>query len=654
MTAQALAAALAMSSLLASAAAARAKTFPVPSPVKAAVSDAPAPQDPAFRRFALVAGTNDGGARRMRLRYAASDAAAFAGVLADLGGVHREDLILLQGPGRREFLAAMDELRVRAAAAGMDAATGSARGRVEMLVYFSGHSDETGLFFGDEKVPYTEFRERIDAVPARIRLAVVDACASGALTRLKGGKRLPAFAVDHSSSLRGYAFLTSSSGDEAAQESDRIRASFFTHYLLTGLRGGADRNLDGKVTLGEAYEFAFHETLSQTEGSQAGAQHPSYDMRLDRGDAFLKSLVKVDPMTHQPVTLADFVPESREPTRGRGEDTAAAPAPALAAPPAPAVAGPSWIPARAALMPSLGFPGTGPGPFSHNFSFNLLVGEAASIHGMQLSLVSNHSTMDLRGMQVALLLNRAGGQSRGIQTAGFLNLAEGLHRGLQASLTANGATRLQGMQLAPVNGARRMDGLQLGLINTAIEGRGLQAGLLNVAGRQRGVQAGLVNIAGEARGAVLGPLNFVGNGFHDLETTMDEKSMLHNAILLGGPWNYTWYSFDMKARYPRHLWGGSAGLGLHLPSGPLFAGFDAGSGMLWNEEDWSNYSVTGRLRWLLGYQPMRYFSVFGGASWNIEGWPGTRYPNLNPGETGTRWGDARVEKWTGFFLGVRI
>ena len=58
--------------------------------------------------------------------------------------------------------------------------------------------------------------------------------------------------------------MTSSSENEAAQESERLRGSFFTHALLTGVRGAADASGDGKVTLGEAYQFAFNETLAQT------------------------------------------------------------------------------------------------------------------------------------------------------------------------------------------------------------------------------------------------------------------------------------------------------------------------------------------------------------------------------------------------------
>ena len=80
--------------------------------------------------------------------------------------------------------------------------------------------------------------------------------------------------------MRGHAFLTSSAATEAAQESDRIRASYFTHYLVSGFRGAADLSGDGRVTLNEAYQFAFNETLRRTVDTKGGAQHPSYDINL--------------------------------------------------------------------------------------------------------------------------------------------------------------------------------------------------------------------------------------------------------------------------------------------------------------------------------------------------------------------------------------
>src|SRR5207344_1520004 len=161
-----------------------------------------------------------------------------------------------------------------------EAQRGKDTGRVEVIVYYSGHADEQGLLLGSDRYSYRTLRDRLDAIPADVTIAVLDACASGAFTRLKGGKIRPPFLVDESAEMRGHAFLTSSAETESAQESDRIHASYFTHYLVSGFRGAADISGDGRVTLNEAYQFAFNETLGRTVDTRGGAQHPSYDINL--------------------------------------------------------------------------------------------------------------------------------------------------------------------------------------------------------------------------------------------------------------------------------------------------------------------------------------------------------------------------------------
>ncbi len=230
------------------------------------------------RRYALVAGANQGSHDRPTLRYAVSDAKRFAAVLQELGGVDERDTILLEQPTVGSLESALETLRRRTLEDRSDPA-GAPR-RTEFLFYYSGHADEKGLLLGDDRYSYRSLRDQMDAVPADVRIAVLDACASGAITRLKGGKRRPPFLADESSDMRGHAFLTSSSADEVAQESEALGGSFFTHYLTSGLRGAADVSGDGKVTLNEAYQFAFHETLGGTVDTRGGAQHPAYDIQL--------------------------------------------------------------------------------------------------------------------------------------------------------------------------------------------------------------------------------------------------------------------------------------------------------------------------------------------------------------------------------------
>src|SRR5262249_55722709 len=66
---------------------------------------------------------------------------------------------------------------------------------------------------------------------------------------------------------------------------------FFTHYLVSALRGAADDNDDHLVTLGEAFHYARDQTILASSRTLAGTQHPTfhYDLR-GRSDVTLTEL----------------------------------------------------------------------------------------------------------------------------------------------------------------------------------------------------------------------------------------------------------------------------------------------------------------------------------------------------------------------------
>jgi hypothetical protein len=245
----------------------------------------PQPATGALRRFALVLGSNSGGGQRDQLRYAGHDAATVADVLQQIGGVSQVDLSLLREPDTRTLDAAFDTLSQRIRAE-------RKRGqRVELVVYYSGHADESGILLGGARYDYARLRQRIRDVPADVHIAIVDSCASGSFTRIKGGIHKPPFLRDRSNQVEGFAFLSSSSADEDAQESDRIGASFFTYFFVAALRGAADRNHDNKITLTEAYQWSYEQTLGRTQNTVHGPQHPAYDMHLSgTGDVVITDL----------------------------------------------------------------------------------------------------------------------------------------------------------------------------------------------------------------------------------------------------------------------------------------------------------------------------------------------------------------------------
>ena len=266
--------------------------LPTSAPVHASTPPAP------LRRFALVISSNNGGTVRERLRYAGHDAETIADVLRQLGGVSQVDLDLLSEPDVRELDRAFDALSERVR-------TDRKRGqRIELVVYYSGHADETGILIGGAHYDYGRLRQRINEVPADVHIAIVDSCASGSFTRIKGGTRKPPFLRDSSNQVHGFAFLSSSSADEDAQESDRIGASFFTYFFVAALRGAADRNHDGKITLTEAYQFAYEQTLGRTQNTAHGPQHPAYDMHLSgTGDVVITDLRSTESALVLPVAL---------------------------------------------------------------------------------------------------------------------------------------------------------------------------------------------------------------------------------------------------------------------------------------------------------------------------------------------------------------
>jgi len=253
---------------------------------------------PVLRRFALVISSNSGSSVSQRLRYAGRDAETVADVLRQLGGVDQVDLALLSEPDTRALDAAFDDLSERVR---LERERGR---RVELMVYYSGHADETGILIGGAHYDYGRLRQRIRDVPADVHIAILDSCASGSFTRIKGGAKLPPFLADSSNQVEGFAFLSSSSADENAQESDRIGASFFTYYFVAGLRGAADRNHDGKITLTEAYQFSYEETLGRTQNTAYGPQHPAYDMHLSgTGDVVITDLRSTESTLVLPAAL---------------------------------------------------------------------------------------------------------------------------------------------------------------------------------------------------------------------------------------------------------------------------------------------------------------------------------------------------------------
>ncbi len=69
---------------------------------------------------------------------------------------------------------------------------------------------------------------------------------------------------------RGKVIITASAANEVSVEKDDLQHGVFTYYLLEALKGAADSDRDGAVTVDEAYRYV-SEKVPRATGQE---QHP--------------------------------------------------------------------------------------------------------------------------------------------------------------------------------------------------------------------------------------------------------------------------------------------------------------------------------------------------------------------------------------------
>ena len=514
-------------------------------------------------RFALYIASNDGGDGLERLRYARSDAKHLAETMMEVGGVSQDNSLILVDPTIKEVNNAFSEFSTT-----IKKNANKAR-RTEFLFYYSGHSDENALRLGNETYAYGVLKAELNKVPSDVRVVMLDSCYSGNFVRSKGGSRQKPFLMDDSTIVQGNAYLSSSSEHEESQESDIIQASYFTQALITGLRGAADANSDSKVSLNELYYYAFNETLSKTESSSVGPQHPSYNITLvGSGDLVITDLSEAESVMNIPgvfegkffirntegllvseinkaqgietslalpagtYTIAIVTPSTTSQASqflGKGQHITLNPknfsviarstGRARGAPTAEGEAEGEIQTSETSTPVSLSFtPGLSiPLPMADNVNVGLgiFMADNHNIRGTQISSFMGSMSGDLYGAQTAGFMNTLSGMLTGVQAAGFMNLASQEVHGVQAAgfmNFANSEYDFTGVQTAGF------------LNNTNGNMRGGQAaGFLNdIKGDLIGVQyAGFLNNArGSLTGAQLsGFLNNVNSNFIGVQST---------------------------------------------------------------------------------------------------------------------------------------
>jgi len=154
-----------------------------------------------------------------------------------------------------------------------------------VLFYFSGHGLNGSFlpidFDGyNNKITHEEIAALFNKCKAKYKLCLADACHSGSIFAMRSGETEPALAQYYTSlskSVSGTALIMSSKADETSLESAGLRQGVFSHFLIRGLKGEADKNNDKIISVQEIYHFIYDNVRAYTGNRQSPVIKGSYD-----------------------------------------------------------------------------------------------------------------------------------------------------------------------------------------------------------------------------------------------------------------------------------------------------------------------------------------------------------------------------------------
>jgi hypothetical protein len=259
-------------------------------------------------KYALIVGNTeytDPGLTK--LTAPAKDVEDFESVLKDPGICAFDTVITLINQSSSTVIAAIDEFYDQK------------RYDDLLVLYFSGHGikDEFGslyLAFKDTivtrlrrtAIKSADISEVMDQSRSRRQVLILDCCNSGAFPEGAKAQIGGTMGLIKTFQGKGRFVLTASNAIQFAYEGRPVigetENSLFTHFLVKGLRGEADGNGDGNITVDELYDYAFNEISKITP-----KQTPTKSSTKQEGDIFLREnipMIDIKPVPLPPHIVA--------------------------------------------------------------------------------------------------------------------------------------------------------------------------------------------------------------------------------------------------------------------------------------------------------------------------------------------------------------
>jgi hypothetical protein len=160
-----------------------------------------------------------------------------------------------------------------------------------IFFYFSGHG-LNGAFLpidfdgNNNKLEHSEIIQVLESSQAKSKIVIADACHSGSLQTAKSTTAQSAIETYYNAFSRssgGTVLMMSSKAEETSIENNGLRQGIFSHFLIRGLKGGADADDDRLVTINELFEYVEANVKFYTNNYQTPVISGSYDVNMPMG-----------------------------------------------------------------------------------------------------------------------------------------------------------------------------------------------------------------------------------------------------------------------------------------------------------------------------------------------------------------------------------
>ncbi|MEX2216258.1 MAG: hypothetical protein WD768_19260 [Phycisphaeraceae bacterium] len=225
-----------------------------------------------------------------KLKYARADAEAIAAVLKSGLDIAQDNIeLIVDDAASLQTIKHTLGVRLKAITAKDDM----------VVIYYSGHGapeedpqspdldgvekyllpvDANMASFYSTALPMKDVTEIFRRLPCERIVFLADTCYSGAAGGIDGGRTLAAPGKEFRAIRpervisrlggKGRIIMTASKGSEISQEKDALSHGVFTYYVVEGLKGKADKNRDGMITVTELYGYVSVEVAKATGNNQ--------------------------------------------------------------------------------------------------------------------------------------------------------------------------------------------------------------------------------------------------------------------------------------------------------------------------------------------------------------------------------------------------